>query len=211
MQFKSIVSTFLGTLTALGIVVATASDAKASNLVSGVALGGSFKGSSVYLTSDPVYGNSGPYPTYLINALKPGRFSCGYNLPAVNNGVLPDAGRFQELLIYYDVPNNGPAADSGLNVVIQTSDGFSRIASPTSNPYDSGNGYNVYQIDLLPQNFSPAFSPNQTVLRTASVRYNGAVGPIYMFYPVVAGENSIFEAFDFTYKTNPDFFFNNGN
>lgn len=207
MQLKSVVSTFLSTLTALCVGVLTASSAQATNLVSGVALGGSLKGSSVFLNTDPVYNT---YPTYLINSLKPGRFGSGVNLPALNNGFVPDVGRFQEFLIYYAVPQSGPSADPGLNVRIQTSDGFTRIANVNSTAYDSGNGFNVYQIDLLPGDFSPSFSPNQTVLRTASVRYNGSIGSLYTFFPAIAGENGIIEATDFSYKTSPDQNFNNG-
>ncbi len=208
MQLKSVVSTFLSALTALGVIVCTASSAQASNLVTGVALGGSFKGSSVFLNTDPVYNT---YPTYLINSLKPGRIASGVNLPALNNGAVPDVGRFQEFLIYYAVPHSGPKADPGLNVVIQTADGFSRIANVSSIAYDSGNGFNVYQIDLLPGDFSPSFSPNQTVLRTATVRYSGSIGSLYTFFPAIAGENAIIEATDFSYKTSPDPNFNNGN
>ncbi|MBS1956822.1 MAG: hypothetical protein JST89_21715 [Cyanobacteria bacterium SZAS-4] len=214
MQFKRILSTFLGALTAVGCIAATASGAQASKLVSGVAFpGGSTKGSSVFLSSDPVYGPGYSYPTYLINTLKTGKVGSGYNLPTINNGndILPNVGKFREFALYYDVPNLGPAADSGLQVVIQTADGFSRIASPISNLYNSDNGFYTYQIDLLPGDFSPAFSPDQVVLRTASVRYTGSIGPIYMFYPVVVGKNSTLENFDFNFKTTPDSQFNNGN
>ncbi|HEY9732427.1 MAG TPA: hypothetical protein V6C89_10975 [Drouetiella sp.] len=208
MQFRTIVSTLLSTLTAVSCIVATAASANAGNLVSGVALGGSFKGSSTFLSNDPAYGSGFGYSTYLINSLK-GRVAAGVNVPALGNGVLPDLGGFQEFQIYYDVPGQGPSADPGLNVVIQTADGFSRIANVVSIPYDTFNGYNVYQVDLLPTDFSPAFAVNQTALRTASVRYNGQIGGIYMFYPVVVGQNAIMQNSDFSFKTTPDFQFNN--
>ncbi|RTL45987.1 MAG: hypothetical protein EKK48_01210 [Candidatus Melainabacteria bacterium] len=208
MQLRKIVSTLLGTLTAVGCIVGTAGGAQAaSNVVSGVALGGSFKGTSTYLPSDPAYGAGFNYHTYLINSLK-GRVACGVNLPTVEAGVLPDLGGFQEFQIYYDVPGLGPAADPGLSVVIQTADGFTRIANVVSSPYATFNNYNVYQVDLLPTDFSPSFNVNQTALRLASVRYNGSGGAIYMFYPVVVGQNGILENSDFAFKTNSDFRFN---
>lgn len=205
MKSRKIVSTLLSTIAAVSAIVATASGAQASKLVSGVAIpGGSVKGSSVFLSSDPAYGNTFNYSTYLINTLKTGKVGCGVNLPALNEGVLNNLGKFQEFLLYYDVPNNGPSADPGVNVVIQTSDGFSRIANAVSGLWDSGNGYNVYQIDLLPGDFSPAFSPNQTVLQTASVRYNGRIGPIYVFYPAVIGKQKTLEGPEWNYKVVPD-------
>lgn len=208
MQLRKIVSTLLGTLTAVSCLVTTATSAHAGNIVSGVALGGSFKGSSTFLSNDPAYGAGFGYHTYLINSLK-GRVATGVNIPAVGNGVLPDLGGFQEFQIYYDVPALGPSADPGLSVVIQTADGFSRIANVVSIPYDTINNFHVYQVDLLPTDFSPAFSVNQTALRTASVRYTGSIGGIYMFFPVVAGQNATMQNTDFSFKTTPDFHFNN--
>ncbi len=210
MQFKKITTFLLGALTALSCAIGIANGANASNLLSGVAIGGSYKGSSVLLPFDPVFAAFN-YPTYLVNSLKFGKVGSGWNLPAIDSGnnILPDVGNLTEFDFYYDVPNLGPSADPGLNVVIQTSDGFSRIANVVSTPYQTANGYNGYQVQLFPNNFSPSFSVNQTVLRTASIRYNGSVGPIYLYYPVVSGSNTLVYYPDFSFKTTPDPRFNN--
>lgn len=209
MQLKKFVSLMLSAATAVGCMISTASGAQASNLTSGVALGGSYKGTSVYVSSDPLY--QAGYPAYLVNTLKPGRLGSGWNLPAIDSGdgILPDIGNFNELDFYYDVPNFGPNADNNIAVVIQTSDGFSRIAGISSFLNSTGNGYNGWGTYLYPSNFSPSFSPNQTVLRTVSIRYNGGIGPIYLVYPYIYGQNNSLNYASFNYKTLPDPRFNN--
>ncbi len=207
MQLRKIASAALITLISIG----TTLGAHASNVISGVTLPGpATRATSTYVAKEPGFG---AYHSYLVNTLPSGKFGTGVNLPAIYNGdgVLPASiGNFSEFYIYYDVPNNGAPANSGLNVVIQTSDGFSRIASPTSNFVQSSNGYNIYNIYTPATSFSPSFSPNQTILRTASVRYNGSVGPIYMFFPIVIGANGNYlQNGDFSFKTNPDSRFNN--
>ncbi|MFN8550650.1 MAG: hypothetical protein U0103_04100 [Candidatus Obscuribacterales bacterium] len=107
------------------------------------------------------------------------------------------------------VPNYGPKADGNIAVVIQTSDGFSRIAGISSFLNAAANGYNGWGTYLYPNNFSPSFSPNQTVLKTVSIRYNGANGPIYLLYPYIIGFNGSLNVDSFNYKTLPDPRFNN--
>lgn len=210
MQVKKLVSLMLGTVTAIAGSLSTASGALADNLASGVAIpGGSYKATSVALPRNPVF-PSFNYPTYLLNTLKTGKFGCGENFPAIDHGVLSSSvGNFRDFEIYYDVPNLGPAADSGLYFVIQTSDGFTRIASKNAILHFTANGFNSWRIILLPSDFSPSFSENQTVLQTVSARYNGSVGPIYMYFPFVLGSDGVLTYLDFSYKTNPDFRFNN--
>jgi len=199
----------LSSVLAVGCALATGNAAQASKLLSGVALpGGSAKGSSTFVAPDPAYGL---YSSFLINTLKTGKVGAGVNLPTLNNGndILPNVGKFNDLLFYYEVSNLGPNADPGLGVVIQTQDGFTRYANPTSNTYASLNNYNIYQVDLTPSQFTPSFNTNQTRLRTWSIRYNGSIGPIYVFYPFLDGQNGTLGPEDFNYKTTPDSKFNN--
>lgn len=212
MNVKKLSNQIFSVVASIACAAGTASNALASNVISGVTLPGpATRATSTFVSKEPGFG---AYPSYLVNTLNSGKFGTGVNLPAIYNGdgILPASiGNFSEFYIYYDVPNNGgPVASSGLNVVIQTSDGFSRIASPTATFVQSSNGYNIYNIYAPAPAFSPSFSPNQTILRTASVRYNGSIGQIYLFFPIVIGANGQYLSnTDFSFKTTPDSRFNN--
>lgn len=208
MQLKKLAALLLSSVVSAGCVLASAIPANASNLLSGVALGGSYKGSSTFLSVDPAFGL---YPAYLVNTLKPGRYGSGWNLPAIDNGnnILPNVGRFNGLQFYYERANLGSSVDPNLNVVIQTNDGFSRIATATSVLAGNNNGFSYYLVTLLPTNFTPSFNQNETRLRTASVRYNGNSGPLYFIFPTLYGQNSILFYDDFNYRTVADPVFNN--
>ena len=207
MSLKKLASILLSAATAV-CLVGTASGAQTtSKVLSGVAFGGSSRATSTLITPDPLYGR---YPAYLVNSFKR-RFSCGWNLPEIGNGnsVLKDIGGLDKFEFFYEVPNNSPNADSGLVVVIQTDDGFSRAANVTSTKAISQNGYTSYAVDLFPQNFVPAFNTDEKSVLTASVRYNGAVGPIYLLAPGIEGQNSDLFWSDFSSKALPDPRFNN--
>jgi hypothetical protein len=197
MQLRKVASAVLSSLAAFVLIGSTANGALASQQVSGVAIPGpSTNGSSVFVSKEPALNAD---PAYLVNCLHlgSGKFGAGMNIPTLYSGNLTNLGFYNQGYIYYEVPNNGPAT-SGLSVVIQTDDGFSRIATPSSTFFGNGNNYNIYYL----------FLPT-TVLRTESVRYNGASGPIYLFFPVVIGDNGQLFNTDFAFKTNPDARFNN--
>ncbi|MBS2003842.1 MAG: hypothetical protein JST44_20215 [Cyanobacteria bacterium SZAS LIN-5] len=207
MSLKKLASILLSATTVV-CMTATAGNAQStSKVLSGVAFGGSSRATSTLITPDPLYAY---YPAYLVNTFKR-RFDCGWNLPEIGNGnsVLKDIGGLEKFEFFYEVPNFRPNADSGLVVVIQTDDGFSRAANVTSTKAISQNGYTSYAVDLFPQNFVPAFNTDERIVRTASVRYNGAVGPIYLLAPGIVGQNSDLFWSDFTSKTLPDPRFNN--
>ena len=202
MSFKKLASILLSAATAV-CMTATASNAQsASTTMSGVAFGGSSKATSTLITPDPVFGL---YQSYLVNTYKR-RLDCGWNLPELGNGnnILPDVGGLRFFEFYYEVPNLGPSADTNLVVVIQTAEGFSRVADVHSSNPVSKNGYNAYYVHLVPQNFIPAFNPDEKVVRTATVRYNGASGPIYLAYPNIWGQKTVLTWTDFSAKTLPD-------
>ncbi|MBS1956821.1 MAG: hypothetical protein JST89_21710 [Cyanobacteria bacterium SZAS-4] len=208
MRLNKITATVLSSLTALVSLVSTASGAQASKQISGVAIPGpSTRATSVFRSVEPAYEL---YPSYLVNTANTGRFGAGVNLPALynGNGIVPNLGNFQNFQIYYAVPNKGPSAGNGLQVVIQTADGFSRVSNPSSifvGPLK--NNYYVYRIELVPSDFSPSFTAK--VLRTASVRYSGTIGPIHFFFPEIIGEQDFIRWFDWNYKTNADTRYNN--
>lgn len=207
MSFKKLASILLSAAIAVCVTSTASSAQTVSKVLSGVAFGGSSKATSTLVTPDPAYGI---YPSYLVNTFK-SRFDCGWNLPEVGKGsdVLPDIGKFNLFNFHYLVPNLGGNADSGLVVVIQTTDGFSRAANTSAILNGAVNGYNDYLVNLAPSSFSPPFSPNQKTLRTISVRYNGAIGPIHLLYPIILGQNSILSSTDFSSKALPDPIFNN--
>jgi len=202
MSFKKLASLLLSAASAV-CMTATASNAQsASTTMSGVAFGGSSKATSTLITPDPVYRL---YQSFLVNTYKL-RFDCGWNLPEIGKGnnALPDVGGLEYFEFYYEVPNLGPSADQGLVVVIQTAEGFSRVAGVTSSKPFAQNGYNAYHVTLTPQNFIPAFNSDEKVVRTATVRYNGAIGPIYLTYPLIWGQKSVLSWTDFSAKALPD-------
>lgn len=207
MQFRKVVSAVFSTLAAMAFIGGTTNGAYASQQVSGVAIPGpSTKGSSVFVSKEPALNT---YNSYLINCLNLGKYGAGVNIPTLYSGDVTNLGYFSFSYIYYEVPNNGAPVNSGFSVVIQTDDGFSRIATnPASTFFQNSNNYNVYFLFMPTTAFSPSFNAHQTVLKTESVRYNGSAGPLYMFYPVVIGDNgSLYN--EFSFKTNPDARFNN--
>lgn len=209
MQLRKVASAVLSSLAAFVLLGSTASGAMASQQVSGVAIPGpSTNGSSVFVSKEPGLNQD---PAYLINCLHlaSGKFGAGLNIPTLYSGNLTNLGFYNQSGVFYEVPNNGPSVGSGLSVVIQTDDGFTRIASPASTFFTNSNNYNIYSVFIPASAFSPAFNPHQTVLRTESIRYNGSVGPIYIFFPSVIGDNGSLFNTDFSFKTNADVRFNN--
>lgn len=207
MQLKKFVSLTLSSLTAISCFVASASGAMASKLISGVAVAGpGTNASSNFVSPEPCFEL---YPGYFLNSLSTSRFSTGVNLPAAFEGNLPNLGNLQEIGIYYGVPKKGNAIPQGnVQVVIQTNDGFSRIATPSSSFYGPlKNNYYVYTIVVYPSDFSPSFS--NKVVKTVSFRYNGSNGKVVAFFPVVIGANGLLRTEDFKFKTNADGRFNN--
>jgi hypothetical protein len=181
--------------------------AGASNVLSSVVLpGGANRGQATFLSKDPVFN---AYPTYLLQAGKHiGTVaSVGVNLPAVDSGVLPDVGNLIYFYFYYAVPSSSPTADPGLQVVMQTSDGFSRIATGVSQASGlNANGFNSYYVFLYPTDVTPPFDQGTLALRKVDIKYYGTsqVQRIYEFYPFVSGTNGSLQYFQFNYKTNPD-------
>ena len=93
--------------------------------------GGANHGQATFLSKDPVFN---VYPTYLLQAGKHVGVlpSVGVNLPTLNSGNLPSVGNLIYFYFYYAVPSGSPNADPGIRIVMQTSDGFSRIATGNS-------------------------------------------------------------------------------
>ncbi len=129
-------------------------------------------------------------------------------------GRLRDAGKFQVLSFKYFVPQNTPNLNPGFDVLVQTSDGFTRIASVTNNETlllgttpvrDPGLGAiaDIYVVDLRSTDFSPSFPINTQTIERIEVQYFGTrlfrIGSLDIF-----GQNRNLIRDMFSYKTEPE-------
>ncbi len=196
-----------GSLLAVICSMSLSPKASASNVLSSVVLtGGANHGQATFLSKDPIFN---VYPTYLLQAGKHVGVlpSVGVNMPTLNSGNIPAIGNLIYFEFFYAVPSGTPNADPGLKVVIQTSDGFSRIANGVSTASGlNGNGFDSYYVFFSPLDFSPPFDISTLALQKVAIKYYGTsqVRKIYEFYPFIDGTNGTLQYFDFSYKTNPD-------
>lgn len=206
-MLENLFKTVTGSLLAVICSMSLSPKAGASNVLSSVVLpGGANHGQATFLSKDPVFN---VYPTYLLQAGKHVGVlpSVGVNLPTLNSGNIPSVGNLIYFYFYYAVPSGSPNADPGIRIVMQTSDGFSRIATGVSRATGlNANGFDSYDVFFYPTDLSPPFAQGTLGLQKVAIKYYGTsqVQRIYEFYPVVSGTNGALQYFDFSYKTIPD-------
>ncbi|RTL40607.1 MAG: hypothetical protein EKK48_15210 [Candidatus Melainabacteria bacterium] len=147
---------------------------------------------------------------YLQPPQNPSSATVGLNV----EGRLRDAGNFQFLSFKYFVPQNAPNLNPELDVLIQTSDGFTRFTTVTGNQTnlvgttpvrDPGLGSiaSIYAVDIRSTDFQPSFAANTLTVERIEVQYSGnrlfRIGSLDIF----GQKRSILRDY-FSYRTEPE-------